>query len=687
MTQNNFVPIFMKLSYSLSLLCLLTGTAAAQTGQLENLVVEAARDAPSLTVPSVAASREELARTPGGTEVIDAERFLRGRASTMADTFALSPGVVAQPRFGSDEARLSIRGSGMQRTFHGRGIRVMQDGVPINLADGSFDMQAVDPLAAQYINVWRGSNALSLGSSTLGGAIDYISSTGLSTPGASLRLEGGSDEYLRARIAAGLSDGGFDGYFSLSEQFQGGYREHSEQNNQRLFSNLGWKLSDTAETRLFFTAVHSDSELPGSLTKAQLEDNPRQANAGNLALDHHRDFSLYRVASKSTVVNGESRVEFLAAFTYKDLDHPIFQVIDQLSQDSLLGVTFTRRGQVFARDNRLRAGAFLSHGVTDAAQYQNLGGQRGNLTSRLTQTATNLEAFIEDQLALGHGWTAIAGATASHNRRKNENVSGPTASYSRTFDDISPKFGVLWNDGPVQVFANLSSSYEPPSFAETNSGTATANKAQTANTLELGTRGQYQAIRWDATIYASEIQNEFLSLNDPNGQPLGTVNADRTIHQGVECFAEADLLGSDWQATPDHRLVLRGAWTYGRFEFQNDNVYGNNTIAGLPPHLIRGELVWENLHGYYAGPTVEWVPVESFVDQANTLSADPHCLLGFKIGRRVENGLSWFIEAKNLTNETYAATTGVIANAGGNDAAQFLPGDGRSVFVGLEWKW
>jgi len=677
----------MNFFHSLTLFCLLIGPVAAQTDELENLVVEAERDDPSLTVPSVATSRVELAKTPGGTEVIDAERFLRGRASTMADTFALSPGVIAQPRFGSDEARLSIRGSGMQRTFHGRGIRVMQDGVPINLADGSFDMQALDPLATQYINVWRGSNALSLGSSTLGGAIDYISSTGHSDPGASLRLEGGSDDYLRARIAGGLSEGKFDTYFSLSEQFQGGFRDHSEQHNQRLFSNFGWKLTDNAETRLFFTAVHSDSELPGSLTKAQLDDNPRQANKGNLALDHHRDFSLYRVASKSTVVNGESSVEFLAAFTYKDLDHPIFQVIDQLSQDSLLGITLTRRGQIFARDNRLRAGAFLSHGVTEAAQYQNLAGQRGNLTSRLTQTATNIDAFIEDQFTLGHGLTAIAGATASHNRRKIHNLSGPTASYSRTFLDLSPKFGFLWNDGPVQVFSNISSSYEPPSFAETNTGAATANHAQTANTLELGTRGQHNAIRWDATVYASEVKNELLSLNSPDGQPLGTVNANRTLHHGVEFFAEADLLGSHWQSAPDHRLVLRGAWTFGRFKFQNDALYGDNTLAGLPPHLIRGELVWENLQGYYAGPTAESVPVKSFVDHANTLSADPYLLLGFKIGRRLENGLSWFIEAKNLTNQSYAATTGVIANANGIDSPQFLPGERRSLFLGIEWIW
>ena len=108
---------------------------------------------------------------------------------------------------------MSIRGSGLQRTFHGRGIRLMQDGIPLNLADGGFDMQSVDPLAASHINIWRGGNALSNGSTTLGGAIDYLSHTGHSAPGYSARVEAGSYEYLRARFAGGITEGSSDLYF------------------------------------------------------------------------------------------------------------------------------------------------------------------------------------------------------------------------------------------------------------------------------------------------------------------------------------------------------------------------------------------------------------------------------------------------------------------------------------------
>ena len=675
-------------SFSAILALVVTGVRADTPVILDPVEVTAKKQ--SLTVPSIDAARADLARTPGGAEVVDPSRYLSGRASTLADTFFLSPGVVAQSRFGSDEARLSIRGSGLQRTFHGRGIRVLQDGVPVNLADGGFDMQSLDPAAAAYINVWRGGNALAYGSSTLGGAIDYVSRTGRNAPGGFARLEAGSRDYLRATIAGGLAQEDTDAYALFTQQSQEGFREHSEQNNQRLFTNVGWRLADNIETRLYLTAVKTDSELPGSLTKAELEADPQQAAPANLTGDQKRDYEFVRIASKTTVATGDTRWDVVAAWTYKDLDHPIFQVVDQLSNDALLGLAFANTTDVFARDHLLRGGVFLSQGKTHAANYLNVGGSRGALVSQDEQTATNLEAYLESQLALGNGFTAVTGVSVAANRRDTRRTFGavtPANTYDRTYEQFAPKAGLRWDNAArdVQVYANVSGSYEPPSFSE--AGTATvANRAQEAITYELGTRGQRGFVRWDASVYRADIDDELLAITLP-GPVTGTLNADRTVHQGVELAAEIDLLGRAWSEAPEHRVVGRTAWTYGDFRFDDDPAYGGNRIAGLPPHLVRGELLYENRAGWYAGPTFEWVPVKTFIDHANTYAADPYVLLGFKFGRRRAEGLSWFIEARNLTDETYAATTGVIENAGGVDQRQFLPGDGRSVYAGIEYRF
>jgi iron complex outermembrane receptor protein len=57
------------------------------------------------------------------------------------------------------------------------------------------------------------------------------------------------------------------------------------------------------------------------------------------------------------------------------------------------------------------------------------------------------------------------------------------------------------------------------------------------------------------------------------------------------------------------------------------------------------------------------------------------------MGWRSERGFSAYVEVKNLADINYAATTGVIANAGGADAAQFSPGDGRAFYAGFEYRW
>ncbi|MFM2170069.1 MAG: hypothetical protein RI957_298 [Verrucomicrobiota bacterium] len=673
-----------------------TLSAQQRSQDLDPVLVQAAHVSNTLTVPSSQQSREELQKTPGGTEVVDADRYLLGRSSTLADTFFLSPGVIAQPRFGSDEARLSIRGSGLQRTFHGRGIRVMQDGVPLNLADGGFDMQAIEPTATNYINVWRGGNALAYGASTLGGAIDFISQTGRSDPGDTLRVEAGSWDYWRATLSHGWSDASRDLYASFTTQQQDGFRDHAQQENLRLFSNLGWRIQDNIETRFYLSAVQTRSELPGSLTMQQMRDDPRQANAANLLRDQRRDFDLIRIANKTTLRVGDSTVQMFGAFSYKDLDHPIFQVIDQLSQDFTAGGDFTHTSEWMHRENRLKAGVLLTHGETNAAQFGYVApssSRRGAKLQEDDQSATNVEAFIEDQYELGHGFTGVAGMIASHNHRHNTREFGAvnaSTNYDLTYHQIAPKVGMRWEGRGIQFFANVSGSYEPPSFSETVTAN-TARDAQTASNFEIGSRGAKDFVRWDVALYHSDLEDELLAVLDPVTNLSTTTNAQKTSHSGIELGTEIDLFGQSWDTTAQHRLVFSGAWTYGRFLFEDHRAagydYAGNDIAGLPPHLIRAELMWRHASGYYAGPTCEWVPQGGYIDHRNTLKSDSYCLIGFRIGKRAEQGVSWFVEARNVSDEIHAATTGVIDNANGADVAQFLPGDGLGVFSGVEIRW
>ena len=86
------------------------------------------------------------------------------------------PGVFAQPKWG-DDTRLSIRGSGLSRNFHLRGVQLYMDGIPINTADGYGDFQEIDPTAYRYVEVYKGANALRFGANSLGGAINFVTPT------------------------------------------------------------------------------------------------------------------------------------------------------------------------------------------------------------------------------------------------------------------------------------------------------------------------------------------------------------------------------------------------------------------------------------------------------------------------------------------------------------------------------
>lgn len=688
---------------SMSGLNLSAQSATNAPARLPEVVVTAPRFnvSPSLTVPSLERTREELLAIPGGVNVITAEEYLTGRASTLKDVLDYTPGVFIQPRFGAEESRLSIRGSGLQRTFHGRGLKLMQDGVPLNLADGGFDMQAIEPLSVRHVEVYRGANALRFGSTTLGGAINYVSPTGHDADPLQLRYEAGSFGYHRGQISSGMALGNSDYHVSLTHFQQEGFRQHADQLNWRVFSNFGQKLRENVETRFYYTYVLTDSELPGSLTKAQLEADPTQTPAANVALNQKRDFELHRIANKTTFLNGDRSVELNSFWSHKDLFHPLANfpgggVIDQNSNDFGVEARYRNTAALWGRENELTLGLAPTFGVVEAQNFVNVGGQRGAQTADARQQSLNLDLYGENVHALNDRLSLVTGLQFSYAVRDFEQQFGAgTPSFDVDYWAFNPKIGLLYELQPgVQLFGNVSRSFEPPSHSELGAvgGVITEREAQTATTLELGTRGGHGRFSWDLAWYHSWLEDELVSTAVPGFPGLtSTLNASSTTHQGFELgtafrVLEGIVKDGDANAKGD-ALVFRQTYLWSQFRFADDGAFGDNQQGGFPEHYYRAELNYVHPSGFYAGPNVEWTPVKYPIDHANTFFADPYALLGFKLGYRAAKGFSAFVEVRNLTDKRYVATTGVLNTAGGADAAQFLPGDGRAVYTGIEWRW
>jgi iron complex outermembrane receptor protein len=660
----------------------------AQAQQPAVIVTPESVPDPSLTLPNIFTARKRIATIPGGANVVDGDSYREGRVSTLNDALSYSPGVFSAPRFGAEEARLSIRGSGIQRTFHLRGIKLMQDGVPLNLADGSGDFQAVEPLQTRYIEVYRGANALQYGSSTLGGAINYVSVTGYDNWPFLARGEAGSYGYRRLQASTGAVHGDLDFIATVSTFNQDGFRRHAVQDAERATANLGYKFSPDFETRFYFSYANSDSRLPGNLTKAQLQADPRQANPANITGDQKRDIDWYRYSNKTVWRFGASRLEFAGYYNDKTLFHPIFQVFDQKNRDAGAELRWVSEAPLFGRRNLLTAGAQQSRGRIDEDRWLNVGGNRGARVNEFDQLAQNTELYFENQHYVTDKAVAVIGAQHSRNRRRNTDLFVPAGQANESFDvtyrGTSPKIGARYEFSPsVQVFANYSGSYEPPSFGELAGGLfPNIVNAQRGRTLEAGTRGSAGEVAWDVAIYHARVRDELLTTqvipagNNAAPSPQ-TVNVPRTLHQGLELGTSGRFAKTfEW----------RQALLVNRFRFDGDPLFGNNTLPGLPKALLKAELVHRWGGGLYVGVNVEHSPSRYPVDMANTLFADPYTVWGAKVGQKIAPNWAWFVEGRNLFNKKYAATTGVTRDQVGLDGAQFLPGDGRTFYAGLEWK-
>ncbi|MGY4428330.1 outer membrane receptor protein involved in Fe transport [Bradyrhizobium sp. F1.13.1] len=413
----------------------------------------------ALTVLTAQQALAEIDHTPGGVALVSAEAYRNSTPSnTIKDVLDYVPGVYAQPKWG-DDTRLSIRGSGLSRNFHLRGVQLYMDGIPINTADGYGDFQEIDPSAYKYVEVFKGGNALQFGANSLGGAINFVTPTGRDSFPNGVSFDVGGFGYKRLQANAGGVNGPWDGFVTASTQAADGFRDHSFGSSNRLSGNVGYQFSPDVETRFYLNANEVRQRIPGTVTKTSALTDPEAAAPANVAMDQQRNIDTVRLANKTTVRFDDTKVEFGAFGVDRHLMHPIFQWLDYRYKDYGGFAKITDDRTIGGFRNRLVAGVYVLNGSIDNQQFANVGGQKGALLSSSIDRSENTSAYVEDSFYVLPNLAVIGGTQFLYATRNRQDrfLSDGNQSGATRFNLWSPKSGLLWQIDPAwQAFANVS---------------------------------------------------------------------------------------------------------------------------------------------------------------------------------------------------------------------------------------
>jgi len=672
-----------------------------QTTELDRIRVTGDRNnVPA--APTLAIERERLERVPGGTNLVDLRNA--GRQGALRDALDHQPGIVVQEFY---QPRVNVRGSGIQSNPLNRGITLLQDGLPLNEADGSFVIGMVEQHNTAFVSVRRGANALTPSATTLGGEIDFISMTGVDERGR-LRLEGGSYGKLNGQLAWGMSSERGDWRFSASHDENDTYRHHSSGKRQSVHANAGWHAGGSFANRTSLSWTELMFHIPMALPKPRMHQDPRSilgdedTPLDNLYNVYRRDplraARQWRIANRSEWGAEDAR-HTLGLWWQNTEDLFKNPNVHNGSKTDTTGVQYQFSGQRGQWDYRLGGAYVRSDGMR--TYYAN-NPQTGTRLQRFGDFDTDAASL--DVLA-SLGWQANAHwrllAENKWSRVRRDAADRLKAGWLNTrHTHSSPRLGAIWQPRQdLRLFANLSRSNEVPSWWEivsafadfTNPAIAQSSllrlRTQTADSVEIGGSGHFggieHGVNWQLTLYRSKLDDELMAMVDELGTRTGTFNyAAGTTHQGIEAG-----LDGRWSVFGGHTLDYRLAWTYSDFTFDGGQFSGNQ-IAGIPKHLVSTQIMWRS-GGLRLGPILRWLPTGTPTDHANTrtIYQDSYTVLGFKLDYTTTDG-RWqmFVHADNLTDRIYASSY-FITNQGAPIAPIFVPGVGRNATVGLTFRF
>ena len=610
------------------------------------------------------------------------------------------PGVaLANRQNPAQDPRVSIRGFGARSAFGVRGVRVLQDGVPVTLPDGQTPVDVLDVEGADRVEVVRGS-ASSLYGNAAGGVIDIRSVTAPTLFSPYARIVGGGSLPTVTATGAGGTLGDVGMTSSITRVVGRGFRDYSDQRATRGAVRMVFAPADvTGPAPLTLALRFSDvtrAEAPGALTRAQFDADPRQADALSVKKGASKIVSQGDLSLVAAHLLGASTTIDASAFgSVRSLNNPTtFSIIDVKRASGGASIRTTSRGQLGDRNVRLSAGADAQWQNDDRQEFTNCigvvcaGGAavRGTLNKDQRELVGSVGPYVRGELAVAPTLLASVGvrsdAVQFRVRDRLISTTNPDDSGERTLRAVSPSAGLVWRASPLaSVYSSVSSSFETPTTTELGNkpdGAAGINpdlQPQRTLTLELGSKGLLSghALQWDLAVFESHVNDELVPFDIPNGNGRRYFrNAGRTLRRGGEVGLTGETGPLSWHA----------AYEYSHFRYVSYAVgttsYAGKRIPGVPEQALAAAAAYR-LGDLSLSATADFAGVMD-VDDANSAQSPGRAIFGVAVGREVRvagTRLSPLVALQNIGGVHSVGSLSINATGG----KFYEPAPGRTLLV------
>lgn len=595
--------------------------------------------------------------------------------------------------------RITIRGVGARTPYGTDKLRLYFNNIPVTNGAGFSVIEAYDLENMGVIEVVKGPKGTSFGTN-LGGAI--ILNTKAPEAGKTFLANSstlGSYEMFKNNLAFRHSENDFNINLVYNHLQTDGYRQNNEFERDGLLLTSSVKLGGKGKLDFMINHIDYTAEIPSSLNRTDLEQDPTKADANWLAAQGF-EANKYTLAgvTYSHDFKGSLRNSTSVFYTYLDHYEPRpFDILDEFTngfglrsvfKGKLLNGNFTLGGEMY-RDEY--------HWGTFENLYEDNNGNgslQGEKLSDNNEFRRQFNLFGTFEMALGEDFSAQIGMNLNktvYDFRDVFNTGDGNKSARRSFSPIlSPSLQLRYQLQEGQLFASVARGFSNPSLEETLTPEGVVNpdiSQEKGMNYELG--GEFwlldKAMQLNATVYLMHINDLLVAQRVGQDQYIGR-NAGKTRHMGLELEARYSMpISNSFALSPFFAYTLND---HSFVEFvDGDNDYSGNPLTGVPKNRISSGLVLAYRNDLVLNISHQFVDEIPLTD-ANTESSDAYTVFNMsaKYAIQVTDHFKLRLNAgiNNALDANYAGS--VLINAvgfGGNQPRYFYPANGRNYYGGM----